>query len=150
MEGQDTDSLVLLDLYNCVSFNCVEVSGSGGTYPTLLDCQTVCFPITQVLIYANDIGSVGAQLQYTRNGGAPIPVASVAGPGCGYVGAIFSGNVSVGDVLEFSTSSIVYAINGQLSASCPFASPSSCSYIVTVIAGTNNVGIKIDSNSPCA
>ncbi len=111
----------------------------------IISCST-----TEVLIYANDIGSLGAQLQYTRNGGAPIPVASIAGPTCSYAGTITSANVNMGDILEFSTSSIVYAINGQLSASCPFASPSTCSYIITVIAGTNNVGIKIDSDGPCA
>lgn len=28
--------------YNCVDFTCVEVQGSGGTYQTLVDCQSNC------------------------------------------------------------------------------------------------------------
>ena len=30
--------------YNCVSGTCVSVPGTGGTYPTLIDCQTSCAP----------------------------------------------------------------------------------------------------------
>ena len=117
---------------------------------TTTTTTTTIAPITQVLIYANDIGSLGANLQYTRNGGGPINVASVAGPICTYVGTITSANVSVGDTLVFSTSGIVYAINGQASAACPFASPSTCDYTVSVVLGTNNIGIKINSDGPCA
>jgi len=30
--------------YNCVSGTCVSVPGTGGTYPTLIGCQTSCAP----------------------------------------------------------------------------------------------------------
>lgn len=135
----------------CTCCNVVDNSTPQGVKSnTLYGCPSTPTAPPEIIVYANDIGSLGAQLQYTRNGGSPINVASVAGPICTYVGTITSANLNVGDVLVFSTASAAFAIGGQASASCPFATPTTCDYTTTVIAGTNSVGITINSNSGCS
>jgi hypothetical protein len=54
--------------YNCVDFNCVEVQGTGGTYQTLLECQTNC--TAPVFLPCEDCIKINA----TPTGGAPIEI----------------------------------------------------------------------------
>ena len=44
--------------YNCVSGNCVSVAGTGGTYSTLMDCQTSCVNpcLSSTEVYLTNVG----------------------------------------------------------------------------------------------
>lgn len=55
--------------YNCESGTCIEVSGSGGTYPTLLDCEAVCTPPNvDCTIYNDACTPVGSIIVFPGDG----------------------------------------------------------------------------------
>ena len=98
-------------------------------------------PSVSIFVYAKEVLGLSAQLQYNINGGSEINLATVDSVNCTYIGEITG--VSVGNTVSFSTTN-TGGIKGQASAVCPGGAASAESYLHTVTAGPNYVGLLIN------